>query len=283
VREIVLRDLYRGRVVYGRTRREDRDGSTRKHRVDMPESEWITREVPELRIVTDTLWTAAHTRLEATRKLYARLTDGRLVGRPGSTLERAYLLTGFLSCGLCGGSVYVLKQPSRGKHDWTYYVCATQRHRETCPGGGIRIAMDKLDKAVLDTIDRTPLSPERLEAIAARVAAAQRAGETADTRRARLERQLREAKAKVDRYVRAIGEGLDLAEVREQLTTAKATVATLEVQIAALAAPAPVDIERIRTRVSDWRGILRRGPRWGVRCCGRSFPASWRSHRWTTA
>jgi hypothetical protein len=122
------------------------------------------------------------------------------------------------------------------------------------------VSMTSRPGEVLDTIDRTLLTPERLEAIAARAVAAQRAGESADARRTRLERQFREAKAKMDRYVRVIGEGLDLAEIREQLTTVNATVATLEVQLAALAAPAPVDIERIRTRVADWRGILRRGP-----------------------
>jgi len=258
VRELVLRDLYRGRVVYGKTRWEDRDGS--KHKRDTPASEWIVREMPELQIIPDALWPAAQSRLEATRKLYARLADGTLIGRPGSTLERAYLLTGFLACGLCGGSVYVLKRPSRGESRWVYYVCATQRHRGTCPGGGIRIAMSHLDTAVLDTIEAQLLSPDRLEAIIAHVAARAQADETVETRRGRCERQLREARAKVDRYVRAIGEGLDLAEIREQLMAAKAMVATLDTQLSALAGPTPIDLERIRARVADWRGILRRGP-----------------------
>src|SRR5215470_11045738 len=57
----------------------------------------------------------------------------------------------------------------------------------------------------------------------------------------------------------SIGDGLDLAEVREQLLAAKTTVATLETQLSALA-PAPVDLERIKRRVDDRRSILRRGP-----------------------
>jgi hypothetical protein len=60
--------------------------------------------------------------------------------------------------------------------------------------------------------------------------------------------------------VRAIGDGLDLAEIRQQLLATKTTVATLETQLAALAVPAPVDLERIKKRGNDWRGILRRGP-----------------------
>src|SRR5262245_1299716 len=108
IREIVLRDLYRGRTVYGRTRWEDREGT--KRNVDTPPSEWITVEASELRIVSDEVWAAAHARLARTRENYARLTDGQLVGRPAADRESGYLLTGFLRCGLCGGSVYVAKQ-----------------------------------------------------------------------------------------------------------------------------------------------------------------------------
>ena len=107
--------------------------------------------MPELRIVDDTLWSQAHARLGETRKLYARMTDGKLIGRPGSTRESRYLLTGFLTCALCGGSVYVSKQPSRGRMLW-YYICAARRIGQACPGGGVRIAMDRLDEAVLDRI-----------------------------------------------------------------------------------------------------------------------------------
>jgi hypothetical protein len=78
---------------------------------------------------------------------------------------------------------------------------------------------------------------------------------------ATLERQLREIRAKIDRYVRAIGDGIDLAEVRAKLLEAKSTAATLEVQIAGLtgtvSAPDHAMLER---RVADWRGVLRRGP-----------------------
>jgi hypothetical protein len=42
-----------------------------------------------------------------------------------------------------------------------YDHCATQRTRGSCPGGGVRIAMDRLDAAVLDRIEAAVLSPER--------------------------------------------------------------------------------------------------------------------------
>jgi site-specific DNA recombinase len=58
VREMVFRDLYRGRIVYGKTRWVDRGGT--KVKKDCPESEWLTLDAPHLRIVPDELWNAAH-------------------------------------------------------------------------------------------------------------------------------------------------------------------------------------------------------------------------------
>src|SRR5262249_5578579 len=259
IREIAMRDLYRGRLVYGRTRWEDREGTKRK--VDTPPSEWITVEAPELRIVDETLWTQAQARLTETRKLYARLTDGKLIGRPGSTLESRYLLTGFLKCALCDGSVYVSKQPSRGRMLW-YYICAARRIGSACVGGGVRIAMDRLDTAVLDEVERKALSAERLHAIIERVQAGALAGPSREERAVRRERQLREAQVRVERCVRGIGEGIDLAEVRSKLHESKGTAAGLEVQLAGLTVPpaSGPERERIARRVADWRGVLHRGP-----------------------
>jgi DNA invertase Pin-like site-specific DNA recombinase len=65
IRAMLFNDLYRGRVIYGRTRWEYRRG--RRFKVPTPESEWITRDAPALRIVPEAVWTAAHARLAGTR------------------------------------------------------------------------------------------------------------------------------------------------------------------------------------------------------------------------
>jgi len=51
VREMVCRDLYRGRIVYGKTRWIDKGGT--KVKQDRPEAEWLTLAAPALRIVSD--------------------------------------------------------------------------------------------------------------------------------------------------------------------------------------------------------------------------------------
>jgi recombinase len=74
VREILLRTLYRGEVVWNRKQKRDRWGV--KKYLDRPEAEWIRLDSAELRIVPDTLWQAAHRRLDQARELYAGTGGG---------------------------------------------------------------------------------------------------------------------------------------------------------------------------------------------------------------
>jgi len=106
------------------------------------------------------------------------------------------------------------------------------------------------------------LTPERLAELVDRVMARAASGPTLDERRTTVERQLRDARARVTRYVQAIGDGLDVAEVRAELTASKAKVQALELELASLDAPALPALERnaIARRIADWRAILHRGP-----------------------
>src|SRR5262249_51276538 len=99
VRELAHRELYRGRIVWGKTRWTDRGGTKVKER--RPESEWITLEAPALRIVPEPLWQAAHARLERTLIAYKRSTRGKLVGRAAATTRMPYLLSTLLQCRTC--------------------------------------------------------------------------------------------------------------------------------------------------------------------------------------
>jgi site-specific DNA recombinase len=127
IRAMLSRPLYRGQVVYGMTRWIDRGG--RKRKVAVPEAEWITRDEPELRVVSEELWKAAHARLDKTRAVYdgLRTRTGTLRGRPESGLVSKHLLGGFLRCGVCGGTLFV--QPSRGQgprgKSVLFYRCTT--------------------------------------------------------------------------------------------------------------------------------------------------------------
>src|SRR5262249_51887370 len=133
LREILRRELYTGRLVYGKTRVIDRGGRT-GIKVAAPESEWIVVDRPDLRIVSDELWNAARTRIKNTGALYLRRKSGRLSSKPESGLESQYLLSGFLRCGLCRGNMIAVKRKGKGKTVSRGYACATHMSRPgDCP------------------------------------------------------------------------------------------------------------------------------------------------------
>ena len=80
VREVLHRPLYRGEVVYNRTRRRDADGTPRLRRA---ESDWIRCRGPELRIVPADAWDAPMRDSAASGR-----TSNRLASRGGAISSR---------------------------------------------------------------------------------------------------------------------------------------------------------------------------------------------------
>src|SRR5262245_32350970 len=106
VRDVLHRPLYRGEVVWNRTRKRDRWGQHRQ--TARPTGEWLSVDAPQLRIVTDELWAAAHERLTG---IAARLVTARgerpIVRRD---IDSQYLLSGFARCAACGGTLSVVSR-----------------------------------------------------------------------------------------------------------------------------------------------------------------------------
>ena len=113
VRVILTNELYIGRTTFGKSTTVKRKG--KKHRVDQPDqSQWVTVERPEWRIVSDELWQQVRERAAATFATYLRTAGGRLSGKPEqSTLASKYLLSGLVRCDHCGGSMVVWSHRGR--------------------------------------------------------------------------------------------------------------------------------------------------------------------------
>ena len=92
IRAILYRPLYRGEIVWNRSRKRDAWGQVRPQK--RAPAEWLHNPAPELRIVSDQAWEAAHARLGEARALYLRGTDGQLWGHPARGTESKYLLVG---------------------------------------------------------------------------------------------------------------------------------------------------------------------------------------------
>ena len=150
VRAVLYRELYRGVIVWNRTKKRDTWGVKRQQQ--RPESEWLRVPAPELRIVDEELWDAAHARLAATRQTYLRTQGGRLWGRPLSGLASKYLLTGLARCGICGGGLEV-RSRQHGRRRAFFYSCSSfyRRGPEICPNR-FEIPMRTADAVVTEAL-----------------------------------------------------------------------------------------------------------------------------------
>ena len=169
VREMVFRALYRGRIVYGKTTWQYRKG--RKYKVRVPASEWITVDKPELRVVPEELWQAAHERLERTRRAYLRQTGGKVWGRPETGTESHYLMSGFAQCGLCGGGMDVIRRTGKRMAPKFYLTCHNGRvnvnGRHPCVNK-FSIPLADIDQAVLEMFRDDVLSLDTIEGVITR-------------------------------------------------------------------------------------------------------------------
>jgi site-specific DNA recombinase len=71
---VLFRPLYRGEFVWNQTRKRNAWGEKRGSA--RPEAEWIRQPRPELRIVPEELWQAAHARIDQARQAYREATKG---------------------------------------------------------------------------------------------------------------------------------------------------------------------------------------------------------------
>lgn len=110
---ILNNELYLGRITYNRQRFvKDPETGKRIARLN-PKNEWITNEVPHLRIIDDEMWKTVQT-------IKARFSSYK--GNKRQTKKR--LLTGLVKCGCCGGSMTIVNRER--------YYCSAKRERGTC-------------------------------------------------------------------------------------------------------------------------------------------------------
>jgi hypothetical protein len=113
-------ELYIGRLVWNRQRFvKDPDTGRRLARLNPP-SEWITKEMPELRIVSDELWLAAKARQASVQRKWSAKEPRRF----NQFRRPKYLFSGLTKCGECGAGFIVYSREHLG--------CFGARGRGTC-------------------------------------------------------------------------------------------------------------------------------------------------------
>lgn len=192
VREALQRELYRGRRVWNVTRKRDSWGQDR--RKTRPEAEWFMIDMPELRIVPDALWRAAHAQLEARATIYRQWCEAGKPGgglRDGRDVRAKYFLSGFGQCSCCGGSMQAVSSTGGSKRRIRRYACSMYWNRGTTVCTNRRMAkMDAADTAIAELLRREVLLPARLERAIERAVRMIQDEHTVRDRRGELERKL---------------------------------------------------------------------------------------------
>ena len=164
--------LYVGRLVWNRLRYVKDPSTGRRVSRQNPPEEWITTEVPDLRIVDEAPWEAVKARQREID--HSARVQGIRESRFWERKRQVHLLSGLLHCGACGGAF-----TSVGKD---YVACANARKLGTCDQKQ-SFRRDVLDTAVLDLLRTRLMQPDAVAAFVAEVSAemnAQRGAATAE-------------------------------------------------------------------------------------------------------
>ncbi len=214
---ILNNDLYRGVLVWNR-QKFIKDPSTGK-RVPRhnPESEWIIKDVPELRIVSQELWDGVKARQAALERKGTALWQSN---RP------QYLLSGLLKCGQCGGGY--------AKINATHYGCSANKNKgDTVCDNRRTIKRENLEGIVLNALRTHLMREELIELFCAEYTKHMNiliAAQHQDLKRLKNE-QLKIAKEKAN-IIAAIKKGIDPDLVKDELEAIKQRESDLEAKLA---------------------------------------------------
>ena len=198
---ILNNELYIGRLVWNRQRFiKDPDTGKRVTRLN-DKSEWITQEVPELRIVPQNLWDKAKARQ---KDLDARKPGLWRRNRP------RYLLSGLIECGECGGGY--------SKINTTHYGCSATRNKgESVCTNRKTIAKDTLEGAVLTALQTHLMREDLIEIFCQEYAQHLNELRTAQHRAQRAKKaELRRLKKRQEQVIQSIYNGVDARMIKDE-------------------------------------------------------------------
>ncbi len=239
---VVNNELYAGVLVWNRQRFIKDPNTGKRVSRPNPEAEWIRTEVPELRIVDDELWQRVKLRQTELAKQFEATIKGVQAARAErlNRLRRpAFLLSGLLTCGCCGGKYGIVVNDR--------YGCLGHFRKGTCDNGRT-IRRDDIERRVLAGLTDKLVSPEAV-AVAAR-AYVEETNRQNHERRAQLESS-RRALVKIERGIKGI---LDAIEDGMYQPAMKARMSELEQQKAEIEkrlAEAPADMLDVHPNIAE--------------------------------
>ena len=153
IRGMLRNELYIGRVIWNRRKWVKRPGTNRRVPRERPRSEWRIVDHPELRIISADLWQRVRDHQQLVTEVYGRAGTG--INKASSS---AYLLTGFLKCGLCRSNLIIVAGKGR-KTIRKYYGCSQHFHRGACDNG-LTIRQDVVERNYFSRLQSEVVTPE---------------------------------------------------------------------------------------------------------------------------
>jgi site-specific DNA recombinase len=223
---ILNNELYVGRLVWNRLRyMKNPDTGKRVSRLN-PTSEWMSKDVPGLRIVPDEIWTAAKARQKHTRHRM------KTAGAIGAAKRPQYLFSGLTKCGICGAGFIMSGKNRLG--------CFGARDQGRCDNH-LTIRRDEIETRVLTALQEKLLRQDLFEEFCDEF--------TREMNRLRMEHRanLSTAEQEIDRIevrrkklIGMVMDGVPPAEVKDEMIANAARREELKAKLAAADAPPPL-------------------------------------------
>ncbi|MDH2341530.1 recombinase family protein [Bradyrhizobium sp. SSUT77] len=215
---LLLNERFVGRVVWNKRRAVKDPKTGRRTTRTNSQSEWVTQDVPHLRILTDELFNSARER---------RLAAGTPAARKRPKSQR--LLSGLLRCGVCGSGMSLIGHDRSGPR----VRCSRNRESGSCDNG-TRYYIAKIESLVLSRLKLQIDNPGQMGRFVEAYLTERRAL-SADARRdkVKITAQVAACQKAIDNLIAAVEKGvLDIEEIAPRLEGQRAEKLRLQRELA---------------------------------------------------
>jgi len=228
VRSILLNPKYIGEWVWNANAWTRISGKAKRRA--RPIEEHVTKQMPELAIVSRAVWDRVQSRM-------TRQHRGR--GRPPGAGSHAYLVSGLLKCGTCGGSMSINGVKIKAGVRYASFACTANRSRGSsiCPNSA-SISERKITAALVNALRETLSVPDIADSFVSAFERRVQERQSKPTREAALARQLRDAETRVKNVTTALARMPDSEALYAQLRSDEAAAKRLRADLARLRSPA---------------------------------------------
>ena len=221
--------LYVGRLEWNRCSYIKNPRTGKRVARPNPPDAWEVVPVPELRIVSDKLWSQVKARQQAQRIEIGRDEEGNALNR---VHRRRFVLSGLLVCGSCG-SGYTIMSKDR-------YGCAARRSKGTCHNSRT-IKRQEIEARVLVGLKEKLLAPELVAAFVEEYQAEMnRLAKETQQQTASLHRERAVIERKIDGILRAIEDQMYSPVMKDRMQALEARHDEIDRLLSATPPLAPV-------------------------------------------